>query len=81
MFSVEAIVKRVIERTNSYILHYKPEEAQFSGTTVLVVLLTAGAIYVFNAGNSRALLGKTYEEESAVKAFQLTHDHTLDRFD
>ncbi|NCQ53537.1 MAG: hypothetical protein GW803_05675, partial [Caldiserica bacterium] len=55
--------------------------AQFSGTTALIALITSTTIYVFNAGNSRALLGKVYKDSPSVKSFQITHDHTLERFD
>jgi len=81
MFGIDIIVRKVIEKTNSYILHYKAEEAQFSGTTALIALITSTTIYVFNAGNSRALLGKVYKDSPSVKSFQITHDHTLERFD
>ena len=77
MFSIETIVKKVLDKTNSYILHYKAEEAQFSGTTVLIAIVTSTNIYVFNAGNSRALLGKYYKDSESIESFQITHDHTL----
>lgn len=44
-------------------------------------MLTASTIYVFNIGNSRLVLGKFYETTQKTEAFQVTHDHTLARFD
>ena len=34
-----------------------------------------------NIGNSRAILGKTFKSEEGIHPFQVTHDHTLARFD
>jgi serine/threonine protein phosphatase PrpC len=74
-------VSKVLEKTNAYLLHYKAEEAQFSGSTALIAILTAASIYVFNVGNSRAVLAKHYQETNSIESFQVTHDHNLERFD
>jgi serine/threonine protein phosphatase PrpC len=71
----------VLEKTNSYILHYHVEEAQFSGTTALIVLITSQKIYTFNIGNSRVVLGKYFRKVERVEPFQVSHDHTIARFD
>ncbi len=71
----------MLEKTNSYILHYHVEEAQFSGTTALILLITRTKLYVFNVGNSRLVIGKHYTKGDRVEPFQVTHDHTIARFD
>lgn len=81
MFPVQTIVKKVLEKTNAYLLHVKAEEAQFSGTTALITVITPTTIYVFNIGNSRVVLGKYYESTKKIEPYQITHDHTLFRFD
>jgi serine/threonine protein phosphatase PrpC len=74
-------VRKVLEKTNSYILHYHVEEAQFSGTTALIVLITNRKIYTFNIGNSRMIIAKHFKRNNRIEPFQVTHDHTIARFD
>ena len=47
----------------------------------MVVLITSQKIYTFNIGNSRAVLGKYYSKKNKIEPFQITHDHTIARFD
>lgn len=44
-------------------------------------MITADKIYTFNVGNSRAVLGKYFKKLDKVEPFQITHDHTIARFD
>jgi serine/threonine protein phosphatase PrpC len=52
-----------------------------AGRHALSAILTAASIYVFNVGNSRAVLAKHYQETNSIESFQVTHDHNLERFD
>lgn len=79
--NLENFVLKTLEKTNASLLHYKSNEAQFSGTTALLVFLTSKKINVFNVGNSRVVLAKFYPKKDAIKPFQLTHDQTINRFD
>ncbi|KAJ4824548.1 hypothetical protein Tsubulata_027482 [Turnera subulata] len=49
------------------------------GSCVLAVLLYGNDIYILNLGDSRAILATKYiQEETVLKAFQLTETHNVD---
>jgi serine/threonine protein phosphatase PrpC len=66
------MLQSAFKKTNQSLHDEATIDSTFSGTTVVVTLLSGKTIYVANAGDSRAMIGRSNPHNNQIQVLLLT---------